>query len=214
VIVIAVYITANWAYLHLLGFDGVAGSRALAADAVSVAWPGAGARLIAIAVALSAFGVLNIQILSGPRLLYGMANDGRFFRVFGRAHPRFATPALAIALVASISISLILLAGKNGIDRLLTGLVLVDAVFFALTGAALIVLRRKHPNIERPVRVPLYPIVPILFVLLQCAVIFGAFQMEATRGAAWIGVLWIAASCACYLLFFRRAETRVTESSV
>jgi len=67
-IVVAVYTLTNWAYLHLLGFDGVAESRALAADAVSVVWPGVGARVIALAVALSAFGVLNVQILSGPRL--------------------------------------------------------------------------------------------------------------------------------------------------
>ncbi len=204
VIVVAVYTIANWAYLHLLGFDGVAGSRALAADAVSVAWPGVGARLIAIAVALSAFGVLNVQILSGPRLLYGMARDGRFFAVFGHAHARFATPAIAIALVAAISASLILLAGKGGVDRLLTGLVLIDAVFFALTGAALVVLRRTRPQAERPTRVPLYPVVPIVFVALECAIIYGAFQVEANRAAAWIGVLWIAVACACYAFFFRR----------
>lgn len=204
-IVIAIYTAANWAYLHLLGFDGVAGSRALAADTVSAAWPGFGARLIAIAVALSAFGVLNVQILSGPRLLFGMARDGRFFRVFGRAHRRFATPAIAIALVASISVSLILLAGKGGIDRLLTGLVLIDAVFFALTGAALIVLRRKRPVAERPARVPFYPVVPIAFVALECAIILGAFQIEANRAAAWIGVVWIGVACACYALFFRRS---------
>lgn len=206
-IVIAVYTIANWAYLHLLGFDGVLGSRALAADAVSVAWPGFGARLIAGAVALSAFGVLNVQILSGPRLLYGMARDGRFFDIFGRAHPRFATPAVAISLVASIGVTLVLTAGKGGIDRLLTGLVLIDAVFFALTGAALVVLRRKRPNAERPARVPLYPLVPALFVLFECAIVFGAFQVEANRAAAWIGVLWILAACACYALFFRRRAT-------
>jgi len=203
-IVVAVYTIANWAYLHLLGFDGVAGSRALAADTVSVAWPGFGARLIAGAVALSAFGVLNVQILSGPRLLYGMARDGRFFAVFGRAHARFATPAIAISLVASISLTLILVAGKGGVDRLLTGLVLIDAVFFALTGAALVVLRHKRPDAERPARVPLYPLVPGLFVVLECAIVYGAFQVEANRAAAWIGVLWIAAACVCYALFFRR----------
>lgn len=203
-IVIAIYTAANWAYLHLLGYHGVAGSRALAADAVSVAWPGLGARVIAIAVALSAFGVLNVQILSGPRLLFGMARDGRFFAAFGHAHARFATPAMAIALVASISVTLILLAGKGGIDRLLTGLVLIDAVFFALTGAALIVLRRRRPGVERPARVPFYPVVPIVFVVLECAIIYGAFQIEANRAAAWIGVVWIAVACACYALFFRR----------
>lgn len=204
-IVVVVYTLANWAYLHLLGFDGVAQSRALAADAVSVVWPGVGARMIAIAVALSAFGVLNVQILSGPRLLYGMARDGRFFSVFGRAHPRFATPAIAIAFVASISVTLILTAGKGGIDKLLTGLVLIDAVFFGLTGAALMVLRRKRPDADRPVRAPLYPVVPILFLLFECLIIYGAFRMGAA--AAWIGVLWIAAACACYALVFRKRAT-------
>ncbi len=158
--------------------------------------------MIALAVALSAFGVLNVQILSGPRLLYGMARDGRFFAVFGRAHPRFATPALAIAFVASLSASLILLAGKGGVDKLLTGLVLIDAVFFGLTGLALIVLRRKRPHAERPVRTPLYPVVPILFLMFECVIIYGAFRMGAA--AAWIGVAWIAAACACYALFFRQ----------
>ena len=201
-IVVAVYTLVNWAYLRLLGFDGVANSSALAADAVSAAWPGVGGRMIALAVALSAFGVLNVQILSGPRLLYGMARDGRFFSVFGVAHPRFATPALAIAFVASISAALILLAGKGGIDKLLTGLVLIDAVFFGLTGLALIVLRRKRPTADRPVRTPLYPFVPILFLMFECLIIYGAFRMGAA--AAWIGVLWIAASVACYALFFRR----------
>ena len=201
-IVVAVYTLVNWAYLRLLGFDGVANSSALAADAVSAAWPGVGGRMIALAVALSAFGVLNVQILSGPRLLYGMARDGRFFSVFGVAHPRFATPALAIAFVASISAALILLAGKGGIDKLLTGLVLIDAVFFGITGLALIVLRRKRPTADRPVRTPLYPFVPILFLMFECLIIYGAFRMGAA--AAWIGVLWIAASVACYALFFRR----------
>ncbi len=201
-IVVAVYTIANWAYLHLLGFDGVAGSRALAADAVSVVWPGVGARVIALAVALSAFGVLNVQILSGPRLLYGMARDGRFFAVFGHAHPRFATPALAISFVASISAVLILSAGKGGIDKLLTGLVLIDAVFFGLTGLALIVLRRRRPDADRPVHVPLYPVVPILFLLFECVIVYGAFRMGAA--AAWIGVVWIAAASACYALYFRK----------
>jgi APA family basic amino acid/polyamine antiporter len=201
-IVVAIYTIANWAYFHLLGFEGVAESNALAADAVSAVWPGAGSRVIALAVALSAFGVLNVQILSGPRLLYGMARDGRFFAVFGRAHPRFATPALAIAFVASLSASLILLAGKGGVDKLLTGLVLIDAVFFGLTGLALIVLRRKRPHAERPVRTPLYPVVPILFLMFECVIIYGAFRMGAA--AAWIGVAWIAAACACYALFFRQ----------
>lgn len=205
-IVIAVYLLANWAYLRLLGYHGVVESRALAADAVSVKWPHAGSRIIAAAVALSAFGVLNVQILSGPRLLYGMARDGRFFAVFGKPHPRFATPAAALALVGGIAAALVLIAGKNAIDRLLTGVVIVDAVFFSLTGAAVIVLRRRRRDLERPVRVPLYPVVPLIFVVLQLAIIFGAFQFEATRSAAWIGLSTIVISVVLFAVRFRGTD--------
>jgi APA family basic amino acid/polyamine antiporter len=125
-----------------------------------------------------------------------------------RAHPRFATPVAAIALLAALAIGLVVTAGKGGIDRLLTGVVLVDAVFFALTGAALPVLRRRRPDAERSVRVPLYPVVPALFVLLEIAIIFGAFQIEATRSAAWIGVAWIVAAVTCYLLLVRGVARR------
>ena len=133
-----------------------------------------------------------------------MARDGRFFSPFARVHPRFATPGPAIGLIAVLALSLVLLAGKNGIDRPLTGVVLVDAVFFGLTGAALIVLRVRRPDAERPARVPLYPAVPALFVLLEAAIVFGAFQIEANRAAAWIGVCWVAVALALYGTFFRR----------
>lgn len=205
-IVVVIYLLANWAYLHLLGYDGVVNSKALAADAVSTVWPNIGARLIAGAVALSAFGVLNVQILSGPRLLYGMARDGRFFAPFGRPQQRFETPALALCLVGGIAIALVLIAGKNAIDRLLTGVVIVDAVFFALTGTAVIVLRKRRPHADRSVRVPLYPVVPLVFVAFQLAVIFGCFQFEPTRNAAWIGLCSIGIGVVLYLVRFRRAS--------
>ncbi|HEX5130852.1 MAG TPA: amino acid permease [Candidatus Krumholzibacteria bacterium] len=207
-IVVVVYVAVNWGYLRLLGHGGVSGSHALASDAVSVVWPRAGGRFVAGAVALSAFGVLNEQILSGPRLLFGMARDGRFFAPFARVAPRFATPAPAIALIAALAATLVFAAGKNGIDRLLTGVVLVDAVFFGLTGAALIVLRVRHPDADRPARVPLYPVVPALFVLFEAAIVVGAFQIEANRAAAWIGLIWVALALAGYALFFRNAATR------
>jgi len=203
-IVVVIYLLANWAYLHLLGYDGVVNSKALAADAVSRVWPDFGARLIAGAVALSAFGVLNVQILSGPRLLYGMARDGRFFAPFGRPQPRFGTPALALCLVGTMATLLVVIAGKNAIDRLLTGVVIVDAVFFALTGAAVMVLRRRRRDADRPVRVPL--IFPVVFVAFQLAVIFGCFTFEATRSAAWIGLCSIAIAIILYLTRFRRAS--------
>lgn len=205
-VVIAVYLSVNWAYLRLLGFHGVAESRALAADAVAVVWPSIGSRLMAGAVAVSAFGVLNTQLLTGPRLIYGMAVDGRFFKAFANVNRYFATPVAAIILLGGIGLALLLTAGVNGIDKILNGAVLIDGLFLAATGLALLVLRRTRPFDSRPVRVPGYPLTPILFILGELAVVVGAYSDPAVRGAAHIAVAWVLGAAICYGLFFRKSS--------
>jgi APA family basic amino acid/polyamine antiporter len=202
-VVVAAYLLVNWAYLHLLGEAGVMTSTALAADAVARAWPGLGARLAAGVVALSALGVLNAQLLSGPRLVYGMARDGRFFGMFAKVHPRFATPIAAIALIAAMAIALLVLGGETARDRIVTGVVFVDAVFFAMTGLALVVLRLRRPGAERSVRVPGYPFVPILFAAGEMGVVVGATLDHDARLAWLIGAAWIAAGAILWAIFFR-----------
>ncbi len=202
-VVVIVYLLANWAYLRLLGVRGVAESHALAANAVAAAWPGVGQRAVAAAVAVSAFGVLNAQILAGPRLLYGMARDGRFFRAFAALGARTGTPFAAIALISGMAIFLLAAAGFQGIDRLLSGVVFIDGLFFALTGAALFVLRVKRPDAERPARVPGYPVVPALFVIGELGAVVGAYLSPDVRSATYIGAAWIAAGAVLYVLRFR-----------
>lgn len=204
-VVVAVYLAVNWAYLHLLGHAGVAGSSTLAADAVASVFPESGRRAVALAVAVSALGVLNAQLLTGPRLLYALARDGRFFSSLGRIHATRGTPVPAIALLVGMAVVLLVLAGQAGIDRLLTGVVLVDALFFALTGLASLVLARRRPHRDRPVRMPGFPVVPLLFGLAELGVAVGAWLVPAVRGAAIIGVGWIAA---CLLIYFVRFRSK------
>ena len=203
VVVIASYLLVNWAYLRLLGYEGVAASTTLAADAVAAVWPGTGRRIISAAVALSALGVLNAQLLSGPRLVFGMAVDGRFFSIFGRVHSRFATPSGAILLIGGMALVLLSAAGRDAVNRLLTGVVSVDSIFFVLTGFAVVVLRWRQPTTARAIRVPGYPVVPLLFVLGEIGIVVGSYWDPAVRAAALIGLGWIALAVVCYLLFFR-----------
>jgi APA family basic amino acid/polyamine antiporter len=202
-VVVVVYLLINWAYLRLLGYEGVAASQTLAADAVAAVWPGAGGRIIAAAVTLSALGVLNAQLLSGPRLVFGMAADGRFFGIFGQVNGRFGTPAPAILLIGGMALVLLFAAGRNAVDKLLNGVVSVDSIFFVLTGFAVLVLRWRQPTTMRSVRVPGYPVVPLLFVLGEIGIIMGSYWDPAVRAAAIIGVGWIIVATACYLLLFR-----------
>lgn len=198
-IVVVVYLASNWAYLALLGPQGVSTSKALAADAVSRVFPEWGRRAIAAAVAISAFGVLNAQLLSGPRLIYGMAADGRFFRPFARIHPRLGTPVPAIVLLGAVGAGLLVAAGgADGVERLVAGSVFVDGVFFALTGIALLTLRGTP---EQPL-LPGAKAAAGVFVLGELGVLVGAFLAADMRAAAISGAAWIAAAAVVYAAWF------------
>ena len=202
--VIVIYLFANWAYLHLLGARGVGASEALAADAVAAVWPTTGRRAVAAAVAVSSFGVLNAQLLAGPRLIHGMARDRRFFAIFRTLSARTGTPIASIALLGGTALVLLLTAGTQGvIGRLLNGVVFIDGIFFVLAGAALFVVRRKRPDADRPVRVPGYPFVPLAFVIGEVGVVAGSYVDPEVRSATLIGVLWLAVATGLYLAKFR-----------
>lgn len=209
IIVVIVYMLANWAYLNLLGYEGVRDSKALAADAVAVVWPGPGERIIGAAVAVSAFGVLNAQLLAGPRLIHSLARDGRFFRIFAGVNKRFGTPSEAIILLGGISLFLLigtfLLSqdGNEAINSLLAGVVFIDGIFFVLTGLALLILRRKRPEAARPVRVPLYPVVPVLYILGHFGILVGALVTPEIMKALISAGAWIIAAIIIFFFFFR-----------
>jgi len=201
-IVILAYLIANWAYLHLLGLDGVRHAQALAADAFSVVSPGFGRRLAAAAVAISAFGVLNAQLLGGPRLTWAMARDGQFFGPFAALDARFASPAPAILLLGGIATAFTLGLGLERTDALTTGVVVVDATFFALTALALPVLRRRAGELERG---PGWIAgAAIAFAILELMGIVGSLLTQNVRLVAISGIGWIAAAALTWLLFFRQ----------
>lgn len=197
-VVIGVYLAANWAYLRLLGHQQVVETSALAADAVGVVWGDVGRRVVAGAVAMSAFGVLNAQFLGGPRLIYGLARDGRFFRSFSRLHSGWGTPIAAIALLGAMALGLLLAAGKQGVEWLLAEVVFVDGLFFVLTGSALIALRvRARAGVVSLVA-------PALFVLGEIGIVSGAmFEADNRRGAL-LGAVWVLVTLVVYALWFRR----------
>lgn len=206
-LVVVVYLMANIAYLRLLGVAGVKTSAAVAADAVGAVLPQIGRSLFAAAVAVSALGVLNAQLLSGPRLLFGIARDGQFFVPLGRLHPRFGTPAAAILLLGAMGVVILAIstaasvsqAGEKAVNLILAGAVSIDGAFFALTGAALIVLRRKGlVNASEGFRAPGYPIVPVLFVIGAFCIFIGAFLAHSTRNAGFVGLGWMTVSLLIY----------------
>jgi amino acid transporter len=103
-----------------------------------------------------------------PRAYFTMARDGVFFARFAQVHPGFGTPAVAIVALCGWSA---LLALSGTFDQLLAYVIFVGWIFYALGAAAVIVLRRKRPDVPRPYRVPGYPWTPLLFVAAAVALV-------------------------------------------
>ncbi|MBA3579461.1 MAG: amino acid permease [Gemmatimonadaceae bacterium] len=160
VAVIVVYLLANLAYLSVLSVDGMRASRLVAADVASKAMGPSGLAFVVGAVMISTFGTLNGSLLTGPRVLFGMAEHGSVFSRLGRIHPRFQTPHVAIA-TATILGALFVLVGtfENLADAFVTAII----PFYAWAVAGIYLLRRR-PGYQPPFRVPGYPVVPALFI--------------------------------------------------
>jgi len=159
-IVVLAYVLANVAYLRALGPAGLAASEAPAADVVARFAGEGGRAVISAGIACSAFGFLGLVILVSPRVYQAMAADGVFFRGLARLHPRYRTPTGAIALQGAWAIVLTL-SGTYG--QLLDYVVFGDWIFFGLTGATLLVYRRRHGP-PAAFATPLYPLTPLLFM--------------------------------------------------
>lgn len=197
-VVVLAYVGAAWAYVALLGFEGVVGAKALAAEAVGVVYPGVGPRVVAGMVALSALGVLNAQFLAGPRQVWALARDGLGVDALGALHPTRNTPWVAVLALAGCASAALLLAGTDGIGRLTAWTVVVDSCFFALTALALLRIQAA----ER--RFTAVSLAAAAFVLLEIAATAGALADEKVRGAAVSGLVWIGVAAALYGLRRRR----------
>jgi APA family basic amino acid/polyamine antiporter len=120
-----------------------------------------GGRLLAAAVAVSVFGCLATCLLTAARIYQPMAADGLFFGSLARIHPRFHTPYASL-IAQGIWSCLLALSGRY--DQLLGYVIIAVFSFHALTGAAVILLRRSRPAAARPYRVWGYPWLPLLFI--------------------------------------------------
>ena len=161
-VVALLYVTVTVAYLLVIPLSSMPGKKLIAADVAEAVIGPVGVVLVSGAVALSTFGTLNGTLMTGPRVFYAMAEDGLFFKRLARVQPRYGTPGGAIAL--SVVLGVIFVSIRS-FGQLADQFVIGIWPFYALGVAAVLVLRRREPDVERPYRAWGYPWVPAAFVL-------------------------------------------------
>jgi APA family basic amino acid/polyamine antiporter len=187
---IGIYLFANLGYLAALGASGVAGSTRVAATALGAVVSHGAGRIVAIAILISMFSAANSIMLNAPRVYYAMARDGLFFHSLSQVHPRFGTPALAVGAAGIWSA---VLAASGTFEQLLTYVVFIGWIFYALAAASIFIYRKRAPEAARPYRVPAYPWTPIVFILAAMALVGNTIATQPVRAAIGLGIVFLGA---------------------
>ena len=210
-LVILLYTAVNLAFHGVLSMEEVASSKSGVAQEMTTRLLGpAAAGAIALLILFSTIGSLNGVVLANPRMLFAMGRDYPLIGRLARIHPRYGTPSTALLTLFAVSVIYLVAAGlfvvfKPGKDLfgiLSKYMVFATSIFYFLSVLASIVLRFRRPDAERPFRVPLFPLAPVLFLALYGWFLSRiGFEQPVEAG---IGLLVLFVGLAVYFLVFSR----------
>jgi APA family basic amino acid/polyamine antiporter len=180
-VVTVIYLAVNAAFLHVLGFHGLASSEAVAAETVASVFPEAAASMVGALICLCALGAVNGLVFAGARIAYAVGRDHRLFGTLGRWSERTGTPIRALILQGSLSVVLILVLGSF-IDTVMYTAAAVY-LFYLATSVAVIVLRFRDRSAPRAYKATGYPVTTVVFCLVCMFLIVASVQYR-----PWIAV--------------------------
>jgi amino acid transporter len=211
--IIVVYVLVNAAYLLGLGFEGVQNSEAVAADVLKLAIGEWGSKAMCLLVMISALGAVNGLIFTSSRIYAALGSDHHIFAPLSRWNPRLGSPVWS--LVTQAAITLIMIAavgtkvgqswlnqlfvqarlgevsweGRGGFGTLLQCSAPIFWIFFSLSALSLFVLRFKNPGKDRPFSVPLFPIIPLIFLATCVYMVYSGIKFAGNFGLVGGGLL-------------------------
>jgi basic amino acid/polyamine antiporter, APA family len=208
VALIGIYLFANLGYLAAIGPEGVANSNRVAITSVAAVMGPRLAKLVGLTILISIFSAANSIILTAPRVFYAMARDGVFFKRLAEVHPRFGTPAFA---VISAALWAAVLASSGTFEQLLTYVVFIGWIFYAIAAASIFVYRKRAPNASRPYRVPGYPFTPIVFIASAMLLVANTVVTQPGRSALGLGIVCL--GIPAYAIWRRMAKGKLLENT-
>jgi basic amino acid/polyamine antiporter, APA family len=205
--ILVIYGLVNLAYFRVLPFEVLSvaadttnkSATSIAAKAAQTFLGPQGVIFLSIAFVVSALGAMQGSILTAARVPFAMARENLFFRPLGFVHSKHKTPIVALIAQGAWAIVLAL---SGTFDQLTDYVVFGGWIFYALCAFSVILLRRKYPDLPRAYRVPGYPVLPILFVIV--ALLLLANTLYTSPRESGYGLAIILAGIPVYWLFFRK----------
>lgn len=194
-IITVLYLLANAAFLRGLGLAGVANSDAVAADLMRIAFGAPGATLVSVFVAIAALTSANATVFTGARTAWALGRDHPKLAAFGRWDERAATPRNGLVFQGLAALLLVGLGAfaRDGFQMAVEYTAPVFWGFFLLVGVALFRLRMIDRDLPRPFKVPLYPVLPAVFIATNAYLLYSSLAYTGRGALLGVGVLAVGA---------------------
>ena len=225
-----IYLLVNIAYITALGFEGLRGSSVPAADILGKVLGGTGVMAMSILVILSVLGAINGTILTGARVNVAIGKDYSIFAALCRWSGKYQSPVAALVVQGIVSLLMIVSVGTvtgrslldrfavaigfgllpwdnygGGFDTLVSATAPVFWLFFLLTGVSLFILRFMDKNIERPFKVPLFPLTPLLFCSTCIYMLYSSLTYA--KGLSLFGLIPLIVGIPLYFISGKAADS-------
>lgn len=200
-VVTSVYVLVSAVFLYLVRLEKVTSDEAFVAQAGAILFGPTGATVFAAIVILCILSSMAAMIMCAPRVYFAMAQDGLFLRSVASLHPRFGSPARAICIQTSIASVLVIF---GSFQQIISYFIFIAVVLLALAGAGVFIARSYRAGTPAFL-VPLYPLPPLVFLMLMTALLF-LLLMHSPRQAL-LGAAVVLAGLPVYKFFNRSHES-------
>jgi len=197
-VVTGVYLAINFAYLNAFGFAGLRASKAVGADLMRVVAGETGAILLALVVCCAALSTLNATIFTGARVYSALGRDLPIVRRLGVWDSKGENPRNAFLLQGGIALLLVIFGSftRDGFSTMVDYTAPVFWFFLMLVAISLFVFRFREPAAQRPFSVPLYPVLPAIFVAICAYLLYSSLMYTGYGSLFGIAVLILGAPLA------------------
>ncbi|HTN50530.1 MAG TPA: amino acid permease [Burkholderiaceae bacterium] len=200
-LITVVYVFFVLAALKGLGFAGLAKSTAVGADVMERAFGPAGGQLIGAIVGVATLTSINATMIVGARTNYAVGRDWPILGFMSTWHGERHVPVAGFLVQAVIALALIVFGAmqKDGFSAMVEFTAPVFWFFFLLTGIALFVLRFRAPHVARPFKAPMYPVLPIIFVLTCGYLLYSSIVYAQSQNAVHVALYLMGAGAVAWV---------------
>ncbi len=190
-IIISLYLTINYAYVRVIGFANMKEAKGIAAIMASHVFGDAAGKILSILLFLSVLAYVNVLLMSNPRVMYAMSEDGVLPKIFGRRTER--TGVLFASLTSFALVCVLIVFWAKQFDEILSFTIFLDCFGMALSAGSIFILRKRTAHLDKAsiYSMKLYPFQPLVFISAYIFVAISIFLDKPLTALMGLGVLGV-----------------------